>query len=98
MCRAASGTKLCRSVHAEANALISASRERMIGASLYLTGVDARTGGYVEKSSCCSMCKRMVINAGIEHVYIRDTKNEYRKVDVEDWIREDESLEGKFGY
>ena len=73
-------------------------RERMIGASLYLTGVDARTGGYVEKSSCCSMCKRMVINAGIEHVYIRDTKNEYRKVDVEDWIREDESLEGKFGY
>ena len=25
-------------------------------------------------------------------------KNEYRKVDVEDWIREDESLEGKFGY
>mgnify|MGYP000084439293 CR=1 FL=1 len=78
--------------------LISASRERMIGASLYLTGVDARTGGYVEKSSCCSMCKRMVINAGIEHVYIRDTKNEYRKVDVEDWIREDESLEGKFGY
>ena len=51
--------ELCRSVHAEANALI---------------------------------------NAGIEHVYIRDTKNEYRKVDVEDWIREDESLEGKFGY
>ena len=90
--------ELCRSVHAEANALISASRERMIGASLYLTGVDARTGVYVEKSSCCSMCKRMVINAGIEHVYIRDTKNEYRKVDVEDWIREDESLEGKFGY
>ena len=90
--------ELCRSVHAEANALISASRERMIGASLYLTGVDARTGWYVEKSSCCSMCKRMVINAGIEHVYIRDTKNEYRKVDVEDWIREDESLEGHFGY
>ena len=90
--------ELCRSVHAEANALISASRERMIGASLYLTGVDARTGGYGEKYSCCSMCKRMVINAGIEHVYIRDTKNEYRKVDVEDWIREDESLEGKFGY
>ena len=96
------GRKNCsdigRCIREEANALISASRERMIGASLYLTGVDARTGGYVEKSSCCSMCKRMVINAGIEHVYIRDTKNEYRKVDVEDWIREDESLEGKFGY
>ena len=92
------GDELCRSVQAEANALISASRERMIGASLNLTGCVVRTGWFVKKSSCCSMCKRMVINAGIEHVYIRDTKNEYRKVDVEDWIREDESLEGKFGY
>ena len=75
--------ELCRSVHAEANAIISASRERMIGASLYLTGVDARTGAYVENSSSCSMCKRMIINAGISRVYIRDTKNEYRIVEVE---------------
>ncbi|MGI6054881.1 MAG: deoxycytidylate deaminase [Clostridium sp.] len=90
--------ELCRSVHAEANAIISASRERMIGSSLYLTGVDARTGEYVENSSSCSMCKRMIINAGISRVYIRDTKNDYRVVEVEDWIREDESLEGKFGY
>ena len=97
MCRAASGTS-CAAVSMPRPMPDQCSRERMIGASLYLTGVDARTGGYVEKSSCCSMCKRMVINAGIEHVYIRDTKNEYRKVDVEDWIREDESLEGKFGY
>lgn len=90
--------ELCRSVHAEANAIISASRERMIGSSLYLTGVDARTGEYVENSSSCSMCKRMIINAGISRVYIRDTKNDFRVVEVEDWIREDESLEGKFGY
>lgn len=90
--------ELCRSVHAEANAIISASRDRMIGSSLYLTGVDARTGEYVENSSSCSMCKRMIINAGISRVYIRDTKNDYRVVEVEDWIREDESLEGKFGY
>lgn len=90
--------ELCRSVHAEANAIISASRERMIGASLYLTGVDARTGEYVENSSCCSMCKRMVINAGISRIYVRDNKNDYRVIDVEDWIEQDESLDGKFGY
>ena len=90
--------ELCRSVHAEANAIISASRERMLGASMYLTGVDARTGEYVENSCSCSMCKRMIINAGIEKIYIRDNKNEFRVIDVNDWIESDESLEGKFGY
>lgn len=90
--------ELCRSVHAEANAIISASRERMIGSSMYLTGRDARTGEYVENSCSCSMCKRQIINAGIAKIYIRDTKNEYREIDVNEWIEKDESLEGKFGY
>lgn len=90
--------ELCRSVHAEANAIISASRDQMIGSSLYLTGIEVETGNYVENTSCCSMCKRLVINSGIERVYIRDTKDTYRVVDVADWIRADESLEGVFGY
>jgi dCMP deaminase len=90
--------ELCRSVHAEANAIISASRDKMLGSSLYLTGVEVDTGEYIKNSSSCSMCKRMVINAGIEKVYIRDTKDEYRIVEVKDWINEDESLDGIFGY
>jgi dCMP deaminase len=90
--------ELCRSVHAEANAIISASRDKMIGSSLYLTGVEADTSDYIKNSSCCSMCKRMVINAGIEKVYIRDTKETFRVVEVKDWITIDESLEGSFGY
>ena len=90
--------ELCRSVHAEANALISAPRDKMLGSSLYLVGVNVADGSYVEKASSCSMCKRMVINAGIETVYIRDTKDEYRKVDVSDWVANDESLEGVLGY
>ena len=56
------------------------------------------TGEYVKNSSSCSMCKRMIINAGIEKVYIRDTKESYRLVNVQDWIDSDESLEGTFGY
>jgi dCMP deaminase len=40
----------------------------------------------------------MVINAGIERVYVRDTKDEYRIIEVEDWVKEDESLAGTFGY
>lgn len=90
--------ELCRSVHAEANAIISASRDKMIDATLYLTGVEMADGSYVSNSCCCSMCKRMVINAGIKEVVIRDDKDNYRIIDVNDWIENDESLEGKMGY
>lgn len=90
--------ELCRSVHAEQNAIISASRKDMIGATMYMVGKDSKTGEYVEKSSSCSMCKRVVINAGIEKIIVRDNKNEYREILVSDWIEQDDSLEGKFGY
>ncbi|MCD2491847.1 deaminase [Lacrimispora sp. NSJ-141] len=90
--------ELCRSVHAEANAIISASRDKMLGSALYLVGVEAESGEYVKNSSSCSMCKRLIINAGIERVYIRDTKDEYRMVYVSEWVEQDESLEGVFGY
>ena len=90
--------ELCRSVHAEANAIISAERNKMIGSSLFLVGIDARTGNYVEHASSCSMCKRMVINAGIESVYVRDDRENYRVIEVSDWIKDDESLEGVMGY
>lgn len=90
--------ELCRSVHAEANAIISASRDKMIGSSIYLAGTDARTGEYIANSNSCSMCKRMIINAGIEKVYVRDDKNHYRKIEVRDWIEQDESLDGVLGY
>lgn len=90
--------ELCRSVHAEANAIISASRDKMIGSSMYLTGIEVDTGNYIENASSCSMCKRLIINAGIEKVYIRDTKEEYRMILVRDWVDNDESIEGVFGY
>lgn len=90
--------ELCRSVHAEANAIISAPREKMIESSLYLTGIEVDTGEYVKDAICCSMCKRLVINAGIKDVYLRDSKDDYRVIDVTEWIQNDESLEGVFGY
>ena len=90
--------ELCRSVHAEANAIISASREKMIGAAMYLVGTEASTGEYIVNSNSCSMCKRMVINAGIETVIIRDSLDVYRVIHVQDWIENDESLEGVLGY
>lgn len=90
--------ELCRSVHAEANAIISAEREKMIGAQMYLSGREADTGAYIKNSTSCSMCKRLIINAGIRKVYIRDSDEAYREIDVDDWIVNDESLDGTFGY
>ena len=90
--------ELCRSVHAEQNTIISAGRRDMIGATLYLVGVDAKTGKFVESSMPCSMCKRFIINSGIKKIIIRDTKEKYREIDVEDLITNDDSLNGTKGY
>ena len=90
--------ELCRSVHAEANAIISASRKEMLGGTLYLVGKDARTGQYVENPSSCSMCKRLIINAGISRVVVRLDEQNYKEIPVFQWIEEDESLHGVFGY
>lgn len=85
--------ELCRSVHAEANAIISAERRDMLGAELYLAARDAKTGELLSGRTSCSMCRRLIINAGIERVYIRETDSEYSVVDVQsDWIDEDDSL------
>ena len=83
--------ELCRSVHAEANAIIHASREQMIGATLYLGGKEMSNGEYVQNTSSCAMCKRMVINAGID-------KTEFTEIDVNDWIMSDDSLDALRGY
>ena len=90
--------ELCRSVHAEANAIIAASRERMLGATLYMVCKDPITDEIVSGTSSCMMCKRMVINAGISKVIVRDNKEDFRIISVEDWIENDDSLSGVFGY
>ncbi|MBR6408176.1 MAG: cytidine deaminase [Clostridia bacterium] len=90
--------ELCRSVHAEANCIISASREEMLGGTIYLCGKDAVTGEIIANANSCSMCKRLIINAGLERVIIRCTHDEYRVIDVQEWIDNDESLDGVMGY
>lgn len=85
--------ELCRSVHAEANAIISAARSETLGATLYMVCKDPKTGELIPGSTSCSMCRRLIINAGITRLVIRDTPTEYRVVDVEkEWVEEDDSL------
>ena len=90
--------ELCRSVHAEMNAIINAPREQMIGATLYLCGREADTDEYIKNSCCCSLCKSMIINSGIERVVIRDDDMNYRSIPVYDWVINDDSISGQFGY
>ena len=84
--------ELCRSVHAEANAIISASRRDMAGGTLYLVGRDARTHELLSDATSCSMCRRLVINAGLEKVVIRKSETDFEVVPVSDWIAEDDLL------
>ena len=84
--------ELCRSVHAEANAIISASRRDMVGSTLYLVGKDAQTGVLLGDATSCAMCRRQVINAGISKVVIRKTKTEFDVVDVQDWVQQEDDV------
>lgn len=53
----------CQAVHAEANAIINASREEMEGATLYLAGFE--NGERMVNPRPCEMCARLIRNAGI---------------------------------
>lgn len=90
--------ELCRSVHAEMNAIISAERKRMLGGTLYLVGIDAKSGELVANASPCALCRRFIINAGIERVVVRNTKDSFSVISVSEWIENDDSENISFGY
>ena len=84
--------ELCRSVHAEANAIISAARRDMMGAVLYLTGRNAKTNEYLSDTSCCAMCRRLVINSGIVKTICRVSKHEFVEYQTRDLVFNDDSI------
>lgn len=86
------GYELCRSVHSEQNAIISSNRKDMIGSTLYLVGINKRNGEYISDNEPCTLCKRMIINAGIEKVVMRDNKEKYRIELVQNWIENDDTI------
>jgi len=91
--------EMCRSVHAEANAIIHAARTDMIKSTLYLVGKEKESGEYVKNASPCAMCRRMIMNAGISNVIVRVTRDEYSNISVlDEWIHNDDSLDRTYGY
>ena len=89
--------ELCRSVHAEANAIISASRRDMVGGTIYLVGRNAQTGELLHDATSCAMCRRMIINAGLARVVIRTSPTEFDVVDVQEWIDGDDTIALEMG-
>ena len=84
--------ELCRSVHAEMNAIISAARRDTLGSTMYLAGRQAATGELLQHATSCTMCRRLIINAGIDRMVIRTGEMDYDVVKVQEWIDEDDSL------
>ena len=90
--------ELCRSVHAEMTAIISAARRDTLGATLYLAGREAKSGELLHDATSCSMCRRLIINAGIEKVVIRRDVDTYDTVNVHDWVENDDTLGSSMAY
>lgn len=84
--------ELCRSVHAEQNAIISAARRDCIGATMYLAGRNAKTGEILKDTTSCPMCRRFIINSGIKKVVNRIGEDSYEVVHVRDWVFDDDSI------
>jgi dCMP deaminase len=82
----------CPAVHSEQNAIIFGNREDMKCATMYLVGLQSYPDGewqYVKNPAPCSLCKRMIVNAGIKKVIVRCGKNSYKELDPSYWNIED---------
>ena len=86
--------ELCRSVHAEANALLSAARKDCIGGTLYLAGRSFEDGSIIDATPC-SMCRRLIINMGIKKVVSRNADGSFTITEVRDWVFNDDSFNMK---
>lgn len=79
--------ELCRSVHAEQNAIISANRKDMIGGILYLVGLEI-DGSVTKYNRPCKICARMIINSGINTVITLNPDNTHTFISSLDLIYE----------
>lgn len=90
--------EMCRGVHAEQNCIINAKRSDMIGSMLYLYGINSDDNSLIENLDSCQLCKKLIINSGIEKVIVPRKNNKFEIINVKNWIDNDETLTDKFGY
>ena len=86
-CPRGTGYENCIAIHAEMNCIISSRRRDMLNSSLFLVGLEP-DGSYVKQGEPCSLCKKMILNAGIKYVYVRSNKSEYKLIYTSTWKKE----------
>jgi dCMP deaminase len=81
--------ELCRSVHAEQNAIINAARAgvSVLGGNLYIYG-EQRDTGEILNAFPCFICKKMIINAGLNHVITSAKDKDYMIFTVDEWVND----------
>lgn len=66
----------CPAVHAEQNAMLSASRKEMLGSTMYLYGEEGKGNPIyfesIKNPEPCPICMRMIKNAGIERIITKE--------------------------
>nr|MCK4930121.1 dCMP deaminase family protein [Nanoarchaeota archaeon] len=83
--------ELCRSVHAEMNAIINAARAgvSLLGGDMYTHGTKIYQGQNKPFNMApCFICKKMILNAGIKRVIGNTEDGKYKIFNVEDWIKD----------
>jgi len=78
--------ELCRSVHAEQNAIINAARAgvSLLGGDMYIFGT-AMEGGEVINAFPCFICKKMILNAGLTRVVCSTVAGAPAIFTIEEW-------------
>jgi dCMP deaminase len=101
-----SGTQyeLCRSVHAEQNAVINAARAgvSLLGGDIFIYGESRQTNKPIDAFPCF-ICKKMIINCGLNRVItsVKEEEKKYMAFLVEDWVKEwqeNDIIEDKLKY
>lgn len=96
--------ELCRSVHAEQNAIINAARSgvSLLGGDIYIYGKSKKTGAVINAFPCF-ICKKMIINAGLRRIICSTTEEDrpFHTFQVDDLVKEwqeKDIIEDKYKY
>jgi len=94
--------EICRSIHCEQNAIINAARAgvSLLGGTIYIYAENGKTGEKVDAFPCY-ICKKMIINSGLDKVISATKSGEMNISNVSDWAedwREKDILDDKYQY
>lgn len=80
--------ELCRSVHAEQNAIINAARAgvSLLKGDIFIYGENEK--GEKIDSFPCFICKKMIINAGLERAICSTKSDDYKVFFIKEWVKD----------